>query len=941
MLLVCMLFTFSSSVAAEPESVINNLYPTEVEMGIETNIELEYKKVPPEYYKWDSDLKFAEWSGIFPELKNPGDVTENTIAAAIFRSGVQLVRFGVFLLQMGFSTNILTASLDEIDGKISALSEHFFKKVFPAASTLLLIFMIIAWVRGQKGEMVSMLLVALLASTLLIGGIKYIDDLAQVGSDIIDDLSLSVLGITNLDGNENSARDGGLKRLAQTNNMIWQVTVDLPWTSGQFGSLKPPGVTGKESGMLSVKNVSVSGNWKDLFLSYAPGSIERKALVDVLADEDIDHEGEAASNMMKELGPPVRSMVGLISFVNSLAFLLLTIVVAGLMNVSGILLLAGIVAAPFMVPLPFLAHIGMGWVKKYLGLMIQFALLKISATVYISIVMLLLFLLSLLDWHFILIQGMTLLILSVAIYLSPNIWKRMSPGIAKISGIVEQRAKGTLKKVAPQENTENLFDRYAKRRKDTSSEELMEKNRMKRIRDTRNELESLTEIKRNNPAQFEASGLDERETELSTALRKEELSKMSLDELQNERFKYENKIEEGVQLSSAEQADLKLVQQQERQQVRAHVMPEQRRELDQVWSQQKQFHQQKLTLQQQKMDDPMLHVRQGGEAKMQHLNANEQLLQQKEHDILRENALKYNEKKLIDTSKPLTSEERSQRGELSDYLKKQQGESVMKNHLSNESPEIATPDRQMFIESLNRDELQKEQEAYHVRIENGEQLTEDEKNDYNYINYNDWKQAISNHSEKDKLESLHMREVSIESELSRLDKQRTSDHAQFVASGGEEKYQEVQISLYDTRQQTQEILRNSGNSDLANQHVKFAENRDMVRTNSYDQNGNKHHEQEKANKEDKVIELNDYRQKPEQTNKDPKITEEPIQPKQFQQVHLNPTRQPEQTRPNEQHQQANTETVDLSKTTFAEYTTRLREERLKNFKKPTSPQEKQ
>lgn len=919
-LVILILLNSTSSSNAAPNSVVNDLYPTEEELKVNTSIEMEYKKVPPEHYKWDSNLKFAEWDGIFPELKNPGDVTENTIAAAVFRSGVQLVRFGIFLLQMGFSTNILTASIGELDGKISVLSEHFFTKVFPAAATLLLAFMIVAYMRGQKGEMIRIMLVAFIVSVLFIGGIKNISTLSQATSGIIDDLSISVLGITNLDGNMNSesAKSGGLKRLAESNNMIWQVTVDQPWTSGQFASQKAPTVLDDEKSKLRDKGITVSTGetWKDLFLQYAPGSIERTALVDVLADEDIQHASKAASDMMKELAPPVRSGVGIIAFVNSLAFLILAAIVGGLMNVSGILLLGGIVASPIMVPMPFLANVGMDIVKKYLSLMISFGLLKVTATIYLSIIMLLLFFINLVDWHFWIVQGLTLLVLAVGIYLSPKIWKQMTPGLARISGIGERMVHQGYKKVAPQENLENLYERYANRRQDSSTEDLIEKGRMNRIRDTRTELESLQELKQNDSAQFTASGLDQRETELTKTLRKDEISRMDLGSLQNERFKYENKQSQGLKLSDAEQADFRMIQQQERQQIRTHVKPEQRRELDQNWSQQRQFYNQKLDLQQQKAADPLLYARTGGEVRMQYLNDKQQYLQQNEQAILRNNSL-YDSK--------LPKEEQEQRASLREYLKNQQGDSLMSSHLSNLSPEVAIPERQMYIESLSHDELKGEQESYHAQMEQGVQLSEAQKNDYLYMQHNDWMKTIGNLDERDTLQNLHFREMSIESQLKDMDSVRTDNFKEFEASGGEETYKNAQSELYQTRQETQEVLRNSGHSEIANHHVQFAENRDMLRTDSYMQKANK--EQTNADENEKIVELHDFRKKQDQQEQ-VKSQIQQTQDKnkkqvQVEQVKLN---QQKQLMINQSMQENNEhkENMDLTKMTVAEYTAMIR-----------------
>lgn len=852
------------------------MYPSEEDLNLQTDIQLEYKEVPPENYRWDTNLKFVEWDGIFPQFKNPADVTDNTLSSGMFKVGVSLVRTGVFLLQMGFSTNILKEALGSISGKIEVLSNDFFNKVFPTVATLLVIFMAGAWLRGRKGEMFKLLFVALFASALMLGGAKHITTVGEAASGIIDDLCLSIVGILNLDGTATSS-DIGLKRIANTNNMIWQVTVDQPWTAGQFGSIVPPSVGQFEKDNLDNKGVAVNStdNWKDLFLRYRPGSKERDALIEVLSDEDIQHTSEDASLMMKELGPPVRSWVAAISIVNSLAVLILVGIVAGLMNVSGILLLAGIIAAPFMVPLPFLAHYGMNMIRKYLSLMIGFALLKISATFYMLIIMLLLYLISLIDsWHYLIVQVIFLVVLIVGIYLSPNIWRRMAPGIATVAGVGERAAmnsyngaKNTLKKLLPPENSDQLFERYGAINKSRSLEREMERERPQSIKfnDPNTELEQLKTLKQTDAAQYVASGLEQREQQLETKIRKEQLASQPLTQIQKQRQTLENRMATGDNISEAEMKDLKLIQQAERKKVKSMVQSSDRSRLDKIWDKQESVHKEKQALMHQKIANPMQFIAGGGEAKLKYLDSQDQLQKDHEKELLRANA---------EVHEGMSDEQVASRKELNKFVDHQGNEGMMNNHLENFTPEIEGGGRMMLLESMTSEERAAEQEVYNTRMKEGEGLSADEQNEYFYLQHLDWSETIGDIGDselKNNLEHLHTKEVGYEAQLREMNHARDHDPDHYQKMGGRVKQETVQKNLYEVKQNTQEALRNSGHREKAEKHLQLAEKGEkMLQVSKPDvvQNIDKG--------PSKVVTMQDYKSKETSGDKNPIIEKTPV-----------------------------------------------------------------
>lgn len=821
MFIICNLcLATSSSYATESRSVINELYPDEVDMNMDTNIELMYRQVPPENYRWDTNLKFVEWSGILPEFKNPADVTDNTTASGIFKTSVQFVRFAVFLVNLGFSMNVLTISLEKVEGKLEVLSNRFFQEVFPITSTLLVIFMLIAWWQGRKGHMVKLLLVALITSTVLIGGAKHIGTLAKMTSGVIDDISRSIIGMLNIDGESPSVV--GAERVARTNNIIWQVAVDEPWTAGQFGSQTPPTVTYEERKALDKKNVIVNDgeNWKDLFLKYRPGTRERAALVEVLADEDILHASDEASAMMGELAISVRMMIAIISLFMSIAILALFIIVAGLMIVSGILLLAGMIALPFIAPLPFLGDIGMRWVKNYLGFMIGAALLKISSTLYMSIVMILIYIVSLFDnWHFLVVMGVMLIVVSVAAILSPYIWRRMAPAIARLASpgeMLARRGYNQLRKLAP-ENTEKLFERYGAqkiaKREQRSIEDEMERRRTP-LRSVDEELRTLQNIKNQDAAQYVASGLDKREKQLNEQKFKAELANTSLPNLQSQRQQYENRLATGESLSDQEQRELKMIQDAERNSIRNTLRPSDRTTFDQLSYKHKNNFEELKNLQQQKINDPMEHVAKGGEAKMSYLEQQQQQIELRERELLKANTVPENESNK----------------DLRKFLRSQGNESVLTNHANNIAPKI-DEGRQLFIESMNHEERQAEQQIYETKLANNEQFSSEEQNDFFYLQHNDWRETISSIDSKEyqqELQAYHTKETSYESQLRQLSHARENEPDDFLKMGGAVKQEEIQQNLYGVREQTQEVLRNTGHREVAEKHLKMAEQRDKM-----------------------------------------------------------------------------------------------------------------
>ncbi|ERI07231.1 MFS transporter [Aneurinibacillus aneurinilyticus] len=834
-LFLCSLAAFASADSdATADSIINNLYPTEKDMKIDVpGMKPAYKEAAPENYKWDTALQIVEMNGIIPQWNGPSDTMDNSFASMIFRWSVAIVRMGIFIFQLGFSTNIFADGIKEIEGQIQATTNTIYGQVFSLASLFTMIFVLIKWINGEKGKMMKLFFGSFILSGIMMGLIQNIGDVTREASKLSDGVSIMTLNIANLESPSKGeqAQAGGIKRMMETTNMLWKVIVDDPWTIGQFGSVDAPQINVKESNELKRKGVTVStgGTWKTEFLKYEPGSDERKALVAVLADQDLEHSSPIASKLMHEIGPPVRTQVGWFALINSILSLILFGVVAGLMFVSGLLLLGGISVSPFAPVLPLLGEWGMRVLRTYGVFMLRFLLLKVTATLYLSIIMLLMYIVSKFSFHYIVKQIIILGILVTAIILSPKVWKSYVQGLAVITGMAK-RATERFKKRGTKEKVENVFGQHSRRNPRLTNKGPNQNTKA----NATEELMSLQRIKRENPERYASSGLATRERQLQQQIRNENLANMGLPQLQAERKMYENRLNAGERLSASERQDLSRIQEMERNRIRSMMSAQDRVALDRIWGEGQSLHKQQNALLQQQLADPTGFLQRGGDLQLQHLQSQLQGNQLRENELLSAYArlsgigsadrYKYSES------------EREARSSLRNYLGAG-SQGVLNRHLANEALQAMDRRRMNEIEAMGMDELRNERGAYEARLSENEVLSPADRTDLEYIQHTEWQRALENlgQNERSQVNSLYDTGRSLEAELAEFSRQQHESPALFAQRGGRSRVTQMENAIAENRSELQSLLIASGAGPAAEIFRQHAENRDIQRDQEVEQ----------------------------------------------------------------------------------------------------------
>jgi hypothetical protein len=491
--LVLLLLSIPSA-SADSTSMVEKLFPGEGSMNYPAD-SLNFKQHPSENYVWDTSLEWFHMDGIKPVIGNPNALMDNSVATSVMKAATLLTRLGIFVLEFAYSTDFVPDTMQQLQPYISSLSDFFYNRLSGTFFLVLGFYIVFAYARGRSGLAVQHLFLSLLLVATIGIGVNNMDYLVESGEGLSNYVGTTVLGTIQLSPFEGDATDVAKQRIISTGNFLWDLNVTFPWKDGEFGTLDTVNVTREEKNELLEKyNVDIGNgqSWADVILSYSPGSDERKAIVKVLSDVNIQHDGNFSPANFAENGITDRLLLSFCALGVSLVAFIFFLILCAFLLMAKFALVVGAVFSPIFVPVPLLVRIGQGILQKFLGVMLIAMALIIAASLYLGVVLMAMYVVTLIPFFqssLVVKQFVYILILLVGILFSPKIITKIMPAVArKVTAHFQQRQAGggnghggsSIRKPAA-ERAEDVTERGKRfgQRQMESSEDVTERKRRK------------------------------------------------------------------------------------------------------------------------------------------------------------------------------------------------------------------------------------------------------------------------------------------------------------------------------------------------------------------------------------------------------------------------------------------------------------------------------
>lgn len=376
--------------AETPKDMLDQLLPGESEMGIEPGDRtLDYRQYPTDHYTWDLGYDLVEWSGWKPKLNNSFSVILNGVANILFLISAFITRLSIFLMQLGFHTNLVNEQLSLILPIMDGLRTSIFSKFLPWALVLLAAWMVkVGYWNNQTTRLMSGVIGSIVV---LIGSYWFFThsgESIRAVSQTMDKLTQITMGslaapYQRLTGEQLDAglADAADQQLMATSNRLWKLFVDRPWMIGQFnrqdGNAVRMTVEEVEAIMDRAEDeeitlgVQVGDAWSHWMRQYAPGMIERDILRKVLGDVNIDHGDHADIPYVFAGGSAgIRCLVALLSLMATLTLLLFVGTIAFILILAQEMALVIIILAPVVLLLGLFPERGFVFVRRWVGWLI-------------------------------------------------------------------------------------------------------------------------------------------------------------------------------------------------------------------------------------------------------------------------------------------------------------------------------------------------------------------------------------------------------------------------------------------------------------------------------------------------------------------------------------------------------------------------------------------
>lgn len=392
-LLIAGLIVFQSSIPAyadAPEDMFDQLLPGEREMGIEPGDRtLDYRQYPVDSYIWDLGYDLIEWSGWKMKLNDPFSLLLNWIANGLFMLNAFITRLCIFLMQLGFHTDLVNEQLSLILPVMDGMRTGLFSKFLPWALVLLAAWMVkVGYWNNQTTRLTSGVIGSIVV---LVGTYWFFTNAGQsirAVSQTMDQLTQVTMGALaapyqRVTGEELKAGLAGAadQQLLATSNRLWQLFVDRPWLIGQFNRQDSDDVRMTAEEVEAVQDLAeeeevtidaqVGYEWAHLMRQYAPGMDQRNILRKVMGDENVDH-GDHVDTALLFMGgsAAIRCLVAVLALVATLTLLLFVGTVSFILVLAQEMALAILILAPVVLLLGLFPERGFAFVRRWVGWLI-------------------------------------------------------------------------------------------------------------------------------------------------------------------------------------------------------------------------------------------------------------------------------------------------------------------------------------------------------------------------------------------------------------------------------------------------------------------------------------------------------------------------------------------------------------------------------------------
>ncbi|QSO53131.1 hypothetical protein JZ785_04375 [Alicyclobacillus curvatus] len=390
-------------------TMMNQILPTESQIGVTVTTTPTYRIYPPDRYAFDLGYSLVtwEWGGLKPSLGDPIPYLGNAIASWIFIGSGFITRFGIFLSELGFHTQLVNDQLAAVTPLLIGLRQSLFGRFLPFSLIALA-----AWAvkKGMVDNQPARVWSGILASVVVLAGGFFF--MTNSGPDIrflsntMDHLSQVTMGalaqpFQQIEGTSSlSPKQAADTELIVTGNQVWDLFVTRPWTIGEFNRTEQQPIRVTPAEATAITKAAASDNlsltvtpeedWMTLMRAYPDGSQQRTILATTLGDPSINHGGHPDMPDVLGAGSVVpRMVIALFSLVASVMFLIFVVVIAGMLVAAQEMALALILVSPIVFLVGLIPGRGFAFVRSWLGWLIGALGTKVVYGFYFGITLLL------------------------------------------------------------------------------------------------------------------------------------------------------------------------------------------------------------------------------------------------------------------------------------------------------------------------------------------------------------------------------------------------------------------------------------------------------------------------------------------------------------------------------------------------------------------------
>ena len=390
-LVFTMLSGGSGIVQAAQGDMLDNLIPGEQQMGIVPGEKtLDYRVYDTGHYSWDLGYDLVEWNGWKPTFHNPFPIIGNGIAGAIFLANAYLVRLCIFLMQLGFHTDLVNQQISLVLPIMNGLRISLFNKFLPFLLVFLVAWMVkVGYWNNQTTRLTSGVVGAIFVMVFgywfmshtgqSIGAIsKTMDQLTQV---TMGSLAAPYQAVTGDSVKQTGILGAADQQLLTTSNRIWKLFVDRPWLIGEFNREDASNVTITKDELTDIKKrakeeeiqlpVQEGDSWAHWMRQYSSGMPQREILCSVLGSPKLDHGNH---NDLPDLfwggSVGIRCLIAFLALIATLTLLLFAGTISLILVVAQEMALAVVMISPIVFLLGIFPERGFSLTKRWLAWLI-------------------------------------------------------------------------------------------------------------------------------------------------------------------------------------------------------------------------------------------------------------------------------------------------------------------------------------------------------------------------------------------------------------------------------------------------------------------------------------------------------------------------------------------------------------------------------------------